>query len=119
LSGGKPTPWGKRMLSQSLQVLRARFHKRLAQRGCRTTDYFAGFQLTGYLRVEELAALIRVLPDGLTEFMCHPGYCTDELRNSRTRLKESRERELEALTSTQAASALRENSVELVRYRDL
>ena len=54
LSGGKPTPWAKRMLSESLGVLRSRFHSRLAAHGCRTTDYFAGFQLTGYLRVEEL-----------------------------------------------------------------
>lgn len=119
LSGGKPTPWGKQMLTQGLQVLRSRFHKKLDDRGCRTTDYFAGFQLTGYLRVQELVALIRVLPEGLTEFMCHPGFCTDELRNSRTRLKESRERELEALVSFEVAAALREHSVELVRYRDL
>lgn len=119
LSGGRPTPWGKRVLSRSLQVLRSHFHRRLARRGCRTTDYFAGFQLTGYLRVEELVDLIRVLPDGLTEFMCHPGYCTDELRNARTRLKESRERELEALVSPLVAEALRQNSVHLVRYSAL
>jgi predicted glycoside hydrolase/deacetylase ChbG (UPF0249 family) len=119
LSGGKPTPWGKRTLSRGLQLLRARFHKRLADYGCRTTDYFAGFQLTGYLRVEELVALIRVLPDGLTEFMCHPGYCTEELRKSRTRLKESRERELEALVSARVTTAMQENCVDLVRYRDL
>jgi predicted glycoside hydrolase/deacetylase ChbG (UPF0249 family) len=119
LSGGKPTPLGKRLLSQSLHILRAQFHKRLSSHGCRTTDSFAGFQLTGYLRVEELVALIGALPDGLTEFMCHPGYCTDELRRSRTRLKESRERELEALVSEKVAAAVRENSVQLVRYREL
>ena len=51
--------------------------------------------------------------------MCHPGYCTDELRASRTRLKESRERELEALVSSDVARAMEECSVSLVRYRDL
>ena len=119
LSGGKPTPAAKRMVSQGLGILRSQFHKRLAARGCRTTDYFAGFQLTGYLRVEELVALVRVLPEGLTEFMCHPGYCTDELRGSKTRLKEHRERELEALVAPEVLAAMRESSVELVRYRDL
>ena len=119
LSGGKPTPWGKRLLSGSLGALRSRFHSRLAARGCRTTDYFAGFQLTGYLRVEESVALIRVLPDGLTEFMCHPGVLHRRLRASRTRLKESRERELEALVSGDVARAMEECSVSLVRYRDL
>lgn len=119
LSGGSPTPVAKQMLSRSLQVLRSTFHRRLRARGCRTTDYFAGFQLTGYLRAEELVSLIRVLPQGLTEFMCHPGYCTEELRAARTRLKESRERELEALVSPDVREALSANSVELVRYRDL
>jgi chitin disaccharide deacetylase len=119
LSGGSPTPRGRRIISRSLNVLRTQFHKRLSARGCRTTDYFAGFQLTGYLRVEELVDLIRVLPEGLTEFMCHPGYCGEELRSARTRLKESRERELEALVSEEVVAAVRENSVELVRYRDL
>lgn len=127
LSGGRPgggpgrgpVPWGKRAVSSGLQVLRRHVHAKLARHGCRTTDYFAGFQLTGFLRTAELVALIRSLPDGLTEFMCHPGYCTGELRASQTRLKESRERELEALVAPEVRSALSENGVQLARYRDL
>lgn len=107
----------KRITSGSLQVLRGRFHSVLARRGCRTTDHFAGFQLTGQFRARELAQLIRALPDGLTEFMCHPGYCTAELLHAHTRLKESRERELEALLSPEVRAALDEAGVELVSYR--
>ena len=51
------------------------------------------------------AAIMGVV-EGLTEFMCHPGYCTAELRAARTRLKESRERELEALVSSPVKKAL-------------
>lgn len=119
LSGGHPVPWSKRAVSKSLQVLRNRFHARLSQHGCRTTDYFAGFQLTGFLRTEELVSLLRALPQGVTEFMCHPGYCTDELRASPTRLKESREAELSALIAPEVRQVLNESSIELVRYRDL
>lgn len=119
LSGGGPSPWGIRVVSGGLQVLRSRFHSVLTRHGCSTTDYFAGFQLTGYLRTAELISLIRSLPNGTTEFMCHPGYCTDELRASPTRLKESREHELEALVAPEVRDALRENAVELARYRDL
>ena len=68
-------PWLKRAASGGLQVLRSRFHRVLARHGCRTTDHFAGFQITGRFRAPELAQLIRELPDGVTEFMCHPGYC--------------------------------------------
>ena len=119
LSGGGPFPWSKRAISRSVQLLRNHFHSKLARYGCRTTDFFAGFQLTGYLRMEELVSLVRSLPDGLTEFMCHPGYCTDELRQMPTRLKEHRERELEALIAPEVRAALAESGVELVRYRDL
>jgi chitin disaccharide deacetylase len=119
LSGSGSVPWSKRMVSGSLQVLRSRFHSKLARHGCKTTDYFAGFQLTGYLNADELAGLIRSLPEGTTEFMCHPGYCTDELRACRTRLKESRERELAALTAQSVKSALVQAGVRLTRYRDL
>ena len=102
-----------------IPVLRGRFHRVLARHGCRTTDHFAGFQLTGRFRAPELAQLIRELPDGVTEFMCHPGYCGDDLRHARTRLKESRERELEALVAPEVRAELAEAAVELVNYRGL
>jgi predicted glycoside hydrolase/deacetylase ChbG (UPF0249 family) len=51
--------------------------------------------------------------------MCHPGRCGPELRDARTRLKESREAELEALKSPGARRALSEAGVELVNYRNL
>lgn len=113
------TPLLKRATSGSLQVLRGRFHRVLARRGCRTTDHFAGFQLTGRFRAPELAQLIRALPDGLTEFMCHPGYCAGDLLRARTRLKKSREREMEALIAPEVREALLETGVELVNYRML
>ena len=91
----------------------------LPTRGCRSTDHFTGFRLTGRYGAAELAEVIRRLPEGSTEFMCHPGLCTDELRAARTRLKESRRRELDALVSPEVRAALEESGVKLARYRDL
>jgi chitin disaccharide deacetylase len=118
LNGGT-VPLGKRAVSRSLQVLRKNMHRKLSSYGCLTTDFFAGFQLTGYLHTSELVAILRALPEGLTEFMCHPGHCTDELRASPTRLKESRERELEALVAREVRGVLETDRIELARYRDL
>ncbi len=87
--------------------------------GCRTTDHFAGFRMTGRYDSSSLANLIRHLPQGTTEFMCHPGLCTAELRAARTRLKESRRRELDALVSPEVRAALKEAGVKLASYRDL
>src|SRR5207244_12243648 len=67
------------------QLVRARFQHVLAAHQCRTTDHFAGFQITGRFRTAELVELIKALPEGTTEFMCHPGRCTDELRAARDR----------------------------------
>ena len=94
-------------------------HRVLADHNCRTTDHFAGFQLTGRFRTAELVRLIQELPEGTTEFMCHPGRCRDELRRARTRLKESREQELAALTSPETRQALARNGVQLDNYRGL
>ena len=88
-------------------------------RRCRSTDHFTGFRLTGRYDAAALAQVIRRLPEGSTEFMCHPGFCTEELRAARTRLKESRRRELDALTSPEVRAALEESNVKLARYRDL
>jgi predicted glycoside hydrolase/deacetylase ChbG (UPF0249 family) len=114
-----PGPLAVRATSRCLGLIRRRFQASLARHGCRTTDHFAGFQLTGRFRAKELAALIRSLPDGVTEFMCHPGRCTDELRCARTRLKESREAELEALVAPEVREALEESNVRLACFRDL
>jgi len=91
----------------------------LPTRGCRSTDHFTGFRLTGRYGAADLVELIRGLPEGSTEFMCHPGFCTAELRAARTRLKESRRRELDALTSPEVRAALDESGVQLARYCDL
>ena len=100
-------------------LVRGRFERILTARGCRFTDAFAGFRITGRYTAAELAALIRALPEGSTEFMCHPGRCGEELRAARTRLKDSREEELRALKSPEVRSALKESGVALCSYREL
>jgi predicted glycoside hydrolase/deacetylase ChbG (UPF0249 family) len=110
-------PWVRRPFE--IPFLRSRFRRVLAVHKCRTTDYFTGFRLTGRFRAPELVQLIGRLPEGTTEFMCHPGRCRDELRNAATRLKESRERELLALISPEARQALAESRVQLINYRVL
>ena len=41
--------------------------------GLYTTDHFRGLYLKGRLSVQGLQSALRVLPDGLTELMVHPG----------------------------------------------
>jgi len=110
-------PWIRRTLD--VPVVRGLFERRLRGSGLRASDHFAGFPLTGRFGTAELIRVIRRLPPGLTEFMCHPGYCTAELEAAPTRLKASRQRELEALTARETREAARETGTRLVSYREL
>ena len=73
LAARMASPWQKRAVSRAFGVVRGRFERVLARHGCRSTDHFAGFQITGKFDASDVAALIRALPEGSTEFMCHPG----------------------------------------------
>jgi predicted glycoside hydrolase/deacetylase ChbG (UPF0249 family) len=116
---GATVPLAVRLTSQSLRAVRAAFHRKLKRHGCQTTDHFAGFQVTGRLRTKELIAVLQSLPEGSTEFMCHPGHCTEELRAAPTRLKESRKAELEALTDPEVRKALTKLNIQLTNYQGL
>lgn len=113
------TGWARRAVSGGFGIVRGRFARVLERHGCKSTDHFAGFKFTGKYDAGDLAALIRALPEGSTEFMCHPGRCGEELRSAKTRLKESREEELRALVAKDVREALAEAGVELVSYRNL
>jgi predicted glycoside hydrolase/deacetylase ChbG (UPF0249 family) len=108
-------PLTKRALSRGFGLLRWRFHRVLAAQGCRTTDHFAGFQITGRFRTAELVRLLSQLPEGTTELMTHPGFHTAELEAARTRLKASRQKELEALTDPETRDALTRGADRLPR----
>jgi len=112
----RASPRLSRLTGRVLGLLRRPFHRVIHKHGCRTTDHFAGFQMTGRFSAADLIELMGALPEGSTELMCHPGRCGAALRQARTRLKESRERELEALVAPEVREALARYDVELVNY---
>jgi len=117
--GAAGVPLSRRVVTKALGTFSNRFYRVLQNHGCRTTDHFAGFRITGRYDTAELCALISQIPEGVTELMTHPGLCTTELRAAVTRLKQSRQTELEALIAPETRQALKAASVDLVRYRDL
>jgi predicted glycoside hydrolase/deacetylase ChbG (UPF0249 family) len=111
---GKVAP-AKQLVALGMRAMRPRFAPAL--RGLRTTDHFAGFQITGSLDEDSLARTLERLPAGLTEFMCHPGRSGPELRGAATRLKESRQVELAALLSPRTRRVIEQRGIELLNYR--
>jgi predicted glycoside hydrolase/deacetylase ChbG (UPF0249 family) len=109
----------KKAVTSIVRFTANRFDGVLQRGGCRFTDHFTGFELTGRLGSPELLSILRNLPDGLTELVCHPGFLGPELSATSTRLKQSRVRELEALTSPEVRKILSEHAIQLTAYRDL
>ena len=112
-------PWKTRAVSLAFNGVRGHFHRALARRHCFTTDWFAGFQMTGRIGPHSVVHLLDHMPAGSTEFMVHPGFCTGELRAARTRLKDSRERELNALLHPDVREAVERNAIQLTGYASM
>lgn len=115
----RPVPVGARLASFAMRRMNRHFTRVLSGHGVRSTDHFAGFVLTGYFTAVDLVAVLQSLPDGITEFMCHPGHLGPELRAAPTRLKESRLQELRALTDPSVRASLNRAGIRLVSYREL
>jgi len=118
-ASSRPVPAKIRLVRRMIAPLESRMERRLRQCGVHTTDHFAGFQWTGRFTVDDVIALLGVLPEGVTEFMTHPGYFDGELGRAHTRLKESREEELRVLTDARVRQAIESCGIRLASYADL
>jgi predicted glycoside hydrolase/deacetylase ChbG (UPF0249 family) len=120
LSAGEHQHSGK-LLKQGVQArglkLLARDAREQAEHwGIASVDYFCGIAQTGELTREGLAQLLRGLPAGTTELMCHPGYVDEDLRKSDTRLQDSRRVEVEILTDKGIRNLVAEQGIRLIDY---
>ena len=102
-----------------LRNLGRKFKETVASYGVRTTDGSLGVAATGVLDLKLFTAMIENMPEGTWEFVCHPGYNDAELDGVKTRLRRSREQELQLLTSPEARELLRRRGIELISYREL
>jgi predicted glycoside hydrolase/deacetylase ChbG (UPF0249 family) len=84
--------------------------------GIATTDYFCGIAQTGELTIEGMKCLLQNLPEGTTEMMCHPGFMDKELEESATRLQDSRELEVQILTSPDIRNLVASQGIRLIDY---
>jgi hopanoid biosynthesis associated protein HpnK len=107
------------LLARALSALAACQVKKVAHAGLYRPGYFFGLSQTGFLNNAILEQMLRAVPDGTSEIMCHPGYVDADLRNTRTRLREQRQTELEALTSSSVRQLVNELGIELIPYDKL
>lgn len=82
-----------------LRMLRKKFRAlpQIRSGAVATTDGTLGISATGRLTAETLEQLLQHMPDGTWELVCHPGYNDRDLDAVTTRLRVSREIEMQAL----------------------
>ena len=102
--------------ARGLKLLARDARKQAERAGVSTADYFCGIAQTGELTKEGVARLLRSLPEGTTELMCHPGYADDALRKTSTRLQSSRQKEVEILTDKEIRNLVASQGIRLIDY---
>ena len=111
--------WKRQFQLRMLRRFRAGFRAALANAGVATPDGCIGVAATGGVTLDSFERLIEGLPEGTWEFVSHPGYNDADLDKVKTRLRDSREKELAILTSPSVKDLLRREQIELISYREL
>jgi len=100
-------------------IFAAAFRKAIQDENMLTTDGTIGIVATGNLDARLLLSMLERLPEGTWELVCHPGYADADLQAAGTRLVQSREVELQALTSPEVKDRIARRGIELISYSDL
>ena len=114
-----PGMWLRSTGVATFQMFGGAFRRAIQEEGMRTTDGTVGIAATGKLDQKSLSAILQALPEGDWELCCHPGYSDADLQAAGTRLTQSRERELQALTSEETRSLISRRGIELISYAEL
>ena len=102
--------------ARGLKLLARDAREQAERMGIATADYFCGIAQTGEMTREGVMRLLKSLPQGTTELMCHPGYADAELGESATRLQGSRQKEVEILTDTEIRKLVASQGIRLIDY---
>ena len=107
------------LVGRGLSALARRFRQKLAEAGLACPTHFYGISQTGFLDARGVLEVLRQVPEGTSELMCHPGYVDVELAKTGTRLLSQREIEVFALRSRLITSFLAGSGIRLVNYKAL
>jgi hopanoid biosynthesis associated protein HpnK len=111
--------WKRQFQLRLLQSFRARFREMLAEANVTTPEGCVGIAATGGLTLESFRTLLERLPEGTWEFVSHPGYNDPDLDRVKTRLRDSRDKELAILTSPEVRDLIQREEIQLISYREL
>jgi len=115
----RPNLWTRLAELRVLRRFAKKFHQSVDAEGFATADGTLGVEVTGTLDENLFRAIAQNVPEGTWEFVCHPGYNDEDLQKARTRLRASREIELNVLTGASARDLLEREGIQLISYHEL
>ena len=115
----RPSLWTRYAEVRILRTLAGRFRDAVKSEGLETPDGTLGIVVTGALDEKLFRAVAEIIPEGTWEFVCHPGYNDADLQIANTRLRESREVELNVLTMPEVRELLLNCGITLISYHEL
>jgi len=115
----RPKLWTRYTQLGILRRFERQFRNEVKRHGMITPDGSFGVVATGALTQELFDAMIGCIPEGTWEFVCHPGYCDADLDKISTRLRASRDVELQILTSQASQDSLKRHGIVLISYNRL
>ena len=115
----RPKLWKRYGELMLLNPFARSFLRSVRAEGMITPDGSLGVAATGEVDERLFRQIVENLPEGTWEFVTHPGYNDSDLDRVATRLRASRETELEILTSPAVREELERSGIELISYRSL
>jgi len=79
-------------------------------------DSFFRIPSVEQVSIENLISIIRNLPEGVSELMCHPGMTSPDLKSSYSK---QRELELKVLTSSRVKQEIERLGTELINWKQI
>ena len=100
----------------AMRSLRRAFLRLIAEHGMLTADGSIGVLATGSLDAHVLRSMLRAMPSGTWELVCHPGYSDRALEQAHTRLVASRETERSALLEVVPEAVSQDSELSLTDF---
>jgi chitin disaccharide deacetylase len=119
LKATRPAGTVRRMQVHVMRTQGRAFSRLTREHDMMTADGSMGLLATGVLDDSVLRSLLRAMPTGTWELVCHPGYSDRALDEARTRLRASREVERSALLAVIPEAIRNDSGLALIDFHQL
>ena len=119
LKATRPAGAVRRMQVHVMRTQGRAFSRLTREHDMMTADGSMGLLATGVLDDSVLRSLLRAMPTGTWELVCHPGYSDRALDEARTRLRASREVERSALLAVIPEAIKNDSGLALIDFHQL